>query len=97
MACAIGVARCGLQRSLVRIFQVLRVALARSPMARIRAWGAVDLLLPAGEFRAVAVPFERCPDAAAGALVCLVGERHQVCSGQRLDDGMGAGRGQVMD
>ena len=35
MACTIGVARCGLQRSLVRTFQVLRVALARSPMARI--------------------------------------------------------------
>jgi hypothetical protein len=32
--CTIGVARCGLQRSFVRIFQVLRVALARSPMAR---------------------------------------------------------------
>ena len=37
MACTIGVARCELQRSLVRIFQVLRVELARSPMARIRA------------------------------------------------------------
>ena len=28
----------GLQRSLVRIFQVLRVATARSPRQRIRAW-----------------------------------------------------------
>lgn len=33
MACTIVVARCGLRRSLVRTFQVLRAALARSPMA----------------------------------------------------------------
>jgi len=38
MACTIAVARRGQQRSLARIFQVLRVAIARSPRARIFAW-----------------------------------------------------------
>lgn len=38
MACTIGVARRGQQRSLARIFQVLRVETARSPRARILAW-----------------------------------------------------------
>ena len=38
MACTIAVVREGLQRSMVRIFQVLRVATARSPRQRIRAW-----------------------------------------------------------
>jgi hypothetical protein len=38
MACTIVVAWRGQQRSLVRIFQVLRVETARSPMARMRAW-----------------------------------------------------------
>ncbi|ODB80636.1 hypothetical protein A8711_18815 [Micromonospora sp. II] len=38
MAWTIGVARRGQQRSLFRIFQVLRVAIARSPRARIFAW-----------------------------------------------------------
>ena len=38
MACTIAVARRGQQRSLTRDFQVLRVATARSPTARIRAW-----------------------------------------------------------
>ncbi len=37
MACTIAVARRGQQRSLTRIFQVLRVAIARSPRARIFA------------------------------------------------------------
>jgi hypothetical protein len=37
MACTIVVARCGQQRSLVRIFQVFKVATARSPQARMRA------------------------------------------------------------
>ena len=38
MACTIAVARRGQQRSLVRIFQPLRVATARSPRPRRRAW-----------------------------------------------------------
>ena len=38
MACTIAVVREGLQGSSVRIFQVLRVATARSPRQRIRAW-----------------------------------------------------------
>ena len=38
MACTIVVARRGQQRSLVRIFQLLRVAMARSPIAPTRAW-----------------------------------------------------------
>ncbi len=38
MACTNAVVREGPQRSLVRILQVLRVATARSPQRRIRAW-----------------------------------------------------------
>jgi len=38
MACTIAVARRGQQRSLVRTFQPLRVAMARSPIPRVRAW-----------------------------------------------------------
>ncbi len=38
MACTIALVWEGLQRSLVKIFQVLRVATARSPRQRIRAW-----------------------------------------------------------
>jgi hypothetical protein len=37
-ACTIAVARRGQQRSLARPFQILRVAIARSPRARILAW-----------------------------------------------------------
>jgi hypothetical protein len=37
MACTIAVARRGQQRSLIRSFQVLSVAMARSPRARIFA------------------------------------------------------------
>lgn len=37
MACTIAVARRGQQRSLARVFQVLSVAIARSPRARIFA------------------------------------------------------------
>jgi len=44
----------------------------------------------------VAVAFERGPDAAAGSQVRLVSEGHQVRAGQRVDDAVGAGRGQVM-
>jgi hypothetical protein len=96
MACTIAVTRRGLHRSLVRTFQVLRVALARSPMARMRAVSPVDLLLPTRQFRPVAVAFERCPDTAPGALIGLVGERHHVLPAQRLDDAVGAGRSQLM-
>ena len=81
MACRFGVARWGLQRSLVRTLQVLRVALARSPTARIRAWAR--LTFSAGRrVRSVAVTFERGPDAAVGALVGLVSERHHLFGGQ---------------
>lgn len=38
MAWTIAVVREGLQHSLVRIFQLLRVATPRSPRQRIRAW-----------------------------------------------------------
>ncbi len=51
MACTIGVARCGLQRSFVRIFQVLRAALARSPMARIRACARLIFFCQAESYR----------------------------------------------
>jgi len=37
-ACTIGIAWCLLQRSFVKISLFLRVTLARSPKARIRAW-----------------------------------------------------------
>ena len=52
MACTIAVARRGQQRSLIRIFQVLSVAMARSHRARIFAWARLTAfcgvrLLPA--------------------------------------------------
>ena len=96
MALTIAVARRGQQRSLVRTFQPLRVATARSPTARILAWCAVDGLLAAGQSGPVAAAFERRADAAAGALVCLVGEGHDVRAAQRVDQAVGAGGGQVV-
>lgn len=41
MACTIAVVREGLQRGLVRIFQVLIVVTAHSPRQRIRAWALI--------------------------------------------------------
>lgn len=52
MTCTIAVARCGQQRRRFRILQVLRVATARSPMARMRAWardGRVEVVGEGGE------------------------------------------------
>jgi len=58
--------------------------------------GAVNGLLVAGQSRPAAVAFERSHDAAAGALISLVGKGQHVASGQRLDQFVGAGRDQVV-
>jgi hypothetical protein len=51
MACTIAVARHGLHHSFVRICQALRVALERTPLARILGVAAVDGLLAAWQPR----------------------------------------------
>jgi hypothetical protein len=91
MACTIAVVREGLQRSLVRIFQVLRVATARSPRRRIRGVCLVHGLLPSRQLRPVAVPLERRTHGTAGALIRVVREGHHVSVGQRGDDAVGWG------
>lgn len=50
MACTIALARDGLQRSLARSFQVLRVATARSPRVRMRAWALFTAFCRADSF-----------------------------------------------
>ena len=73
MACTIAVAVRGQQRSLARIFQVLSVAMARSPRADLRV-GSVHGLPPAGQLRSEAASLERGAHAAAGILVAVVSE-----------------------
>jgi hypothetical protein len=95
MARTIAVVREGLQRSLVRIFQVLRVATARSQRQRTGV-GLVHGLLPARQLRPVAVPLERGTHGTAGALIRLVRKGHHVSVGQRGDDAVGSRSSQVV-
>jgi integrase-like protein len=56
MACAIAVARSGQQRSLTRTFQVLSVAIARSPRARIFAWARLTAFCRRDSFGRIKEP-----------------------------------------
>ncbi len=69
--------------------------MAHSPIARMRAWDRLTALLPR-QPPSAAMPFVWGSDGAAGALIAAVGERQHVHAGQRVDDGVGAGGGQVM-
>jgi hypothetical protein len=70
--------------------------MARSPMPRILAWDAVDGLLVTRQRRAPVVRFERGAHGAAGALIALASKRHHVRFGERVDDAVLAGGGQVV-
>lgn len=96
MACTIAVTRRGQQRSLARIFQALRVATARSPTARILAWWRLTVFCrwdSRGRYRRRLNGVRTLPPA---PLVRLVGEGHDVDAGQRVDQAVGAGGGQVV-
>jgi hypothetical protein len=85
MACTIaGAARAATQ--LDQNFPGLEGGVGAFPDGADPRVSAVDLLLPTGKLRPVAVALERGSDTAAGALVRLVGERHHVRAAQRVDD-----------
>lgn len=74
MACTIAVARRGQQRSLVRIRQLLRVAMARSPSPRSRARKRLTAFSLRDRAWPSAVAFERSHEAAASTLIVLIRE-----------------------
>jgi len=81
---------------LTRIFQVLSVTIARSPRARIFACVRFTDFCRRDSFGPEVASLDRGTHAAAGALVSLVGQGRHVGAGQRVDDAVGAGGGQVM-
>lgn len=84
-----------LQRNLRRSRQLLRVAVACSPTARILAWEVFTACFPAGE-RAPAAPVGH-GDRAPGSLVALVGPGSDAGLGQCVDDAVGTRGPNVVD
>jgi len=91
MAARSGVARCGQQRSLVKMRQVFTVA-ARSPSARALAM----LRLTARWLADSRLPLKGDGDGGPGSFICLVGQAGNRMSGQLVGNGVDARGGQVV-
>ena len=91
MAWTIAVVRDGLQRSLASSFHVFRVATARSPRARMRAWALFTAFCRADSFGRYRWRLNGVRTLPPAPWVSLVREGHHLGAGQRGDDAVQAG------